>query len=526
MRTGGDALVEATQAVGVDLVFGNPGTSEMAMVDSLAKSSMRSVLVLFEGVGAGAADGYARISGKPAVVLLHLGPGLANATAYLHDAKRAQSPVITWVGDHTTWLLPFDPPLRTDIVSIARGSSQWIRTVERADRMGDDAVAAVEGAIGLPGGVSTLIVPTDMQYAGVGERAVDPGNVDIRPQYAPLEPGHIQAAAKALRDAKKPMLLLGGTATDAEGLRTAGRIAEATGADLFIERMPRVARREPGLPVTQRMPYIPDDARAVYAQYDVVVCAGEDEPACYFGHPDDPSPRLTPDDATVVALAGFDSDMHAALDVLADELGATTPHARAEERAALEVPTTTALVPDTMTKTLAALLPDEAIVIDEGFTSTMLTPANESLFFNLAGAAPHDLLGFKGGAIGLATPLAAGAALAAPDRRVFAVDGDGSSMYTIQSLWTMARESLDVTVIICANHRYDVLKIELSHIAGAVNPPDAGLTDLSGPKIDHTKLAESMGVPGRSADSVESFAAALRESIATPGPMLIQAELP
>lgn len=510
---GADALVRATVTAGVDVCFANPGTTEMAMVDAITRSGrMRAVLALFEGVGSGAADGYARIAGKPATVMLHLGAGLGNATANLHNARRAQSPVVNWVGDHSTWLLPYDPPLASDIESIARGTSKWVHTSRTADRIAFDAVEAVRVAQEPVPGVATLIVPMDLAGMDLPDTTPLPVAAPLTRAASPSA-AWIETIARALQEAGSPLILLGGHACDAAALSAAARLASVTQATVMFEAFPRCARREPGLLSPERLGYLPIMARGQLAAVDLIVTIGADRPAIYFGYAGE-APTLWPEQARVLDATEGCVRPHDALEALCAACGAPRTATTGPQRAELAAPTGM-LQPETICRSLAHALPENAIVVDEGITSSL------PLYSSLTGAAPHDYLSCKGASIGFATPVATGAAVAARDRRVVTYVGDGSAMYTIQSLWTQARESLDVTTIVLQNDKYAILQMELMRAGGAIEGPGASLTELGGPSLDFAKMAESMGVPGRAVRDLESFQKALAESFATPGPMLI-----
>jgi acetolactate synthase I/II/III large subunit len=510
---GADAMILASAGAGMEVCFANPGTSEMAMVDALRRSkALRPVLVLFEGVASGAADGYARISGKVAGVMLHLGPGLANATANLHNARRAQSPVVNWVGDHSTWLLPHDPSLASNIDAIARGSSQWVKTTRTLESLPFDAVEAMQGAYGPVAGVATLIVPMDFAEATVPEGFVMPAATPARAHPRPLPAREIESAAKALREAKSPLVLLGGPASDARALTLGAAIAEAVGGKLLFEQFPRCARREPGLPSPDKLGYLPFMARGQLGDHDVVALFGADPPALFFGYQGE-APRLTRPDARLLEPARG-GDVHAALEALAELVSAPKQPKNVVQKAEFGAPTGL-LEPTAICRAIAGLLPENAIVVDEGITSSL------PLYSTLTGARPHDYLACKGGSIGFGTPVATGAAIAAPGRRVIAYVGDGSAAYTIQSLWTQAREGLDVTTIIMQNDKYAVLQMELMRTGAPVEDVNEALTNLQRPSLDFAALGKGFGVPSRTVRELPEFVAAFKESLATPGPMLI-----
>jgi acetolactate synthase-1/2/3 large subunit len=511
---GADALVTASRAAGIEICFANPGTTELAMVDALMRAkTIRPVLVLFEGVAAGAADGYARVAGKPACALLHLGPGLANALANLHNARRGRSPVVVWVGDHASWILPHDPPLASDIESMARGAAKWVRTVPTTAAMAADAVAAIEAAIAPVAGVATLILRADLLEAALPDGAPFLPVAVPRPRARPVAPAAIEAIVGLLRGARSPLLFLGGPATDSAGVVDAARLAEHVGGTVLLEQFPRFTRREPGLPAPPKLAYFPAQARAQLAGHDLVVVLGAGVPVPFFGYAGD-SPRLVAEGAHVVDAAEGAADVHAVLAALCDAAGAPPrPHAAAGRVAAPEP--AGPFGPQAICQALARHLPEDAIVVDEGITGSL------PLYTTLTGGPPHDYLACKGGAIGFAVPAATGAALAAPGRRVVAYVGDGSAAYTLQALWTQAREGLDVTTIVLANDRYAILQLELMRTGGALAGAAAELTSLGRPSLDFELLARGFGVPARTVDDTAACARALRESFATRGPMLI-----
>jgi acetolactate synthase-1/2/3 large subunit len=514
MLNGADALVSASRAAGVEVCFANPGTTEMALVAALARAkALRAVPVIFEGVASGAADGYARLAGKPASVLLHLGPGLGNATANLHNARRAPSPVVVWVGDHASWILPHDPPLASDIATLARATSKWLRTVRTVDSVAADAVDAIEAAISPVAGVATLVLPADLVEAALPAGFVLPPAAPARPRVRALAPEAIERVAGRVRAAGRPLFLLGGAGTDRAALLDASRLAEKVGGTVLYEQFPRFARREAGLPAPDKMAYFPAPARAQLAGHDLVVLLGASVPVPFFGYAGD-SPRLAPDGATVVDAVADGADVHAVLAALCDALDAPPRPAAVAQRAAVAEPSGP-LAPHTIAQAIARHLPEDAIVVDEGITgSAALYPA-------LRGAAAHDYLACKGGSIGFATPVATGAAVAAPGRRVLTYVGDGSAAYTLQSLWTQAREGLDVTTVVLANDRYAILQLELTRAGGALEGAAVDLTELGRPSLDFAELARGYGAAGRTVRDSTAFAQALAESFATPGPTLI-----
>jgi acetolactate synthase I/II/III large subunit len=512
---GAQALINTLVGGGVDVCFANPGTSEMHFVAALdTVPQMRGVLTLFEGIATGAADGYARIAGRPAAVLLHLGPGLGNGLANLHNARRARVPMVVVVGDHATYHKKYDAPLESDIDALAGSVSGWVHRTAATDDVAADAAEAIAETLA-NNQISTLILPADTSWtdgAGLGDKSP-------RQRKRPdVDADAVETAAAVLRSDEPTVLLIGGDATRGAGLTAAARLAEATGTRWYCETFPTRLERGAGIPAVERIPYF---AEAVVAQLEGtkhLILAGAASPVSFFAYPGKPS-DLVPEGCSVHVLAG-PSGAAAALAVLADDIApGTTANVAALSRPQLP---TGALTAVSVADVVGALMPENAIVVDESNTSSVpLTAAT-------AGAPAHDWLTLTGGAIGYGIPAAVGAAVAAPDRPVLCLESDGSAMYTISGLWTQARENLDVTTVIYNNGAYDILRLELQRVgAGATPGPKAlDLLDISRPTMDFVKIAEGMGVSARRATTAEEFADALRAAFGEPGPHLVEAVIP
>jgi len=511
---GAHTLIRTLLGCGVELCVTNPGTSEMHFVAALDDvPEMRAVLGLFEGVVTGAADGYGRMTRRPAATLLHLGPGLGNGIANLHNARRARTPVVNVVGDHATHHLHLDPPLTTDIESLARPVSRWVRACSAPGSLAADTVAAVEAALGPPGGVATLVVPADLTWGEAGEAM----SARLAPAPAPVGDDAVQGAVKALRSGEPAAVLTGGDAVQRRGLVAAARVAAATGARLLAETFPARLERGAGLPAVERLGYLAEFTLAQLAGMRHLVLAGAAAPVSFFAYPGVPG-VLVPEGCEVHVLAGEGDDVPGALEALADAVGAPArpPVAGATrpDRPA------GALDAQTLAAAVGALLPEGAIVSDEGNTAGIVVPAMT------AGAPPHDWLCLTGGAIGQGMPVATGAALACPDRKVLNLQADGSAMYTLQSLWTQAREGCDVTTVILNNGSYAILELELSRVGAAPPGPRArGMLDIGRPALDFVALAAGMGVPATRATTAEEFTDQLGRALAAPGPALVEAVL-
>jgi acetolactate synthase-1/2/3 large subunit len=453
------------------------------------------------------------MTGRPAMTLLHLGPGFANGIANLHNARRAPSPVVNVIGDHATWHREFDAPLTSDVESLASPVSCWLRASREAARVGRDVAEAIAAARAAPGGVATLIVPADAQWSEGGEpaRVAEPA-----PPPVPRGPA-IERVAKALRESQRPAILLRGPGLLEPGLGFAARVAAATGARLLCDTFPPRVERGAGRPAVERIGYFPEQGAQTLAGTDLLVLAGSRDPVTFFGYPDVPS-RLAPAECTSVVLAEPSEDVAGALEALADALGAPAAGAVAP-KADLARPSGT-LDPGSLGAALAAVQPEGAIVMDEGATSGL------PHYVMAAGAPPHTYLALTGGAIGQGLPCATGAAVACPDRKVVALQADGSAMYTLQALWTQAREGLDVTTVLCSNRSYRILQVELAR-AGVAEPGRnaRAMTDLSRPALDWVALAKGMGVPGARAADADALVRELERGLAEPGPYLVEAVL-
>ena len=508
---GAESLARTLVACGLDTCFANPGTSEMHFVSALDRvAGLRCVLGLAETVVAGCADGYARMAGKPAATLFHCGPGLGNAIANLHNAKRAHTPIVNIVGDHATYHRPHDAPLTSDTEGLARTVSSWVRTSTSARTLGADAAAAVHAARTPPGGTATLILPADCAW----DEGAEPGAALAPPARAMVAQGSVEKIAAAMRDGQPSMLLLAGEALGEAGLRAANRISHATGARLRTPtQVARMARGRGRVPV-DRVPYVVDAALKVLDGTRHLVLAGAKAPIGFFAYPGKPS-MLWPKDCEVHRLAGAEEDVVGALEDLADALSAARDTPIREDVAKPELHGGP-FKPETFGLTLAALLPENAIVAEDAVTS------GRALFPLTWGAAPHDWIQITGGAIGHAFPAATGAAIACPERKVVCLQADGAGMYSLQALWTQARENLNVVNVVFANRRYAILQGELAAVGAQPGPASRELFDLSRPEIRWTKLAEGMGVEAVRVETLEGFADAFTSAGARRGPFLIE----
>jgi acetolactate synthase I/II/III large subunit len=512
---GAESLIRTLIAAGIDTCFTNPGTSEMHIVAALdQRPAMRCILGLFEGVVTAAADGYARMAGKPACTLLHLGPGLGNGLANLHNAWRAHVPIVNIVGQHATYHLRHDAPLTSDIEAIAQPYSEWLRTSCAVTELGQDAADAIIAARTAPGRIATLMVPANVAWSEGG--SVPAISVPPRPPIPATET--VEHGATMLRSGLQTGLLLAGKALYGKGLATAGRIAAATNAKLLAPYPFTRLERGAGFPPVERIPYVLEQAAELLKEFRQLILVGSAAPIAYFASPGKNSVPTSPD-CEIHTLATPAEDSLGALDALAAALSLDGSEMITEKKVRPRVPSGEITLSG-LAEAVGALLPENAIVVDESMTS------GRSMMATTKGAPPHDWLANTGGSIGIALPLAVGAAVACPARPVLCLSADGSGMYTLQALWTMARESLKITTVIFANHSYAVLKREFSYLGvGNPGPHALNMFEIGRPNIDWVHLAKGMGVPATSVSSLDAFAKALQGGFQSEGPSLIEVGL-
>ncbi|WP_050383077.1 acetolactate synthase large subunit [Bradyrhizobium pachyrhizi] len=513
---GAESLVRTLVAGGVDVCFTNPGTSEMHFVAALDKvPGMRCVLGLFEGVVTGAADGYFRMKGTPASTLLHLGPGLANGLANLHNAKKAHSGIVNIVGQHATYHIGYNAPLTSDIEGLARPMSSWVRTSPDAKSVAADGAAAIAAARSAPPQIATLILPADTAWNEADSTAEVPVDTQ-RPSYSPQA---VDTAAKILHgDAAHTLLLVTGSALTEHGLALAERIAGKTGCTVMGQTYhPRMARGRGRFSIN-RIPYVIEQALPILKNFRHIVLVEANDPVAFFAYPNKPS-MLKAEGCEVHRMTAWGENSVAALEALAGALHATAQDVKPQQLQELAKPTG-ALNHATIAQAIACAIPENAIMVDESVTT------GRGFFPPTAAAAPHDWLQNMGGSIGFSTPVATGAAVACPDRKVICMVGDGSAMYTIQSLWTQAREGLNVVTIVFANRIYQILRGEFDGVgAGEPGKRAQDMLKIDRPTLDFVALARGMGVPGRAVTTADEFNKALAEAVAEPGPRLIEVQM-
>jgi len=511
---GAQSLVQTLVNCGVDLCFANPGTSEMHFVASLdAIAGMRPVLALFEGVATGAADGYGRMAGRPAAVLLHLGPGLANGLANLHNARRAATPIVAIVGDHATYHLQYDAPLTSDIVDFARPVSSWICESKSARTVAADAARAVQAARAAPGSIATLVLPADTAWTDA-DHAAQPLPV-VGPQ--PVPAATIADAARLLGNGRRTAILLRGAALLGPALDAAGRIAAKSGARLMCDTFAPHTQLGAGRVHVERLPYFAEQITAALADVEQMILVGSKPPVSFFAYPGKPS-WCSPTGCRFLQLAHEHEDGPLALEALDRELGSAAAGPVMRLPLALPALPKGPLNAQAVAQAMAHLTPEHAILADESATAGL------ALFTAMAQARPFDHLALTGGSIGLGLPLAIGAALACPDRKVICPHGDGGAAYTVQALWTMAREQLDITTVIFANRSYAILNIELQRVgASGAGAKALSMLDLHRPEMNWAQIAQGFGVEATRATTSEDFIAQYSSAMNQRGPRLIEA---
>jgi len=518
MTNGADLLCDTLLANEVDVCFANPGTSEMHFVAALdRKQNMRCVLGLFEGVVTGAADGYARMTDRPAATLLHTGPGLGNALANMHNARRAMTPMVNVVGDHASYHLPNDAPLTSDIESLARPMSKYVRRIAGAEDVSRATAEAISEARAWPGGVTTLILPADAAWGTLPDDS-PVSKAELRAPTAP-DGKRLDAAVKALKSGGKPVIMLSGRALRDAPLRRAQAIAEKTGARIIAQQSNARVERGNGRVPVERVPYVVELAQKFLEGTTHLILIGAKAPVTFFAYPEKPTTPI-PAGCEVMRLAEYSDDLTGTIDALADALGipadAKITIPKAEVPSLLTGDLTTAAI----ATTIANLLPENAIIADESVTS------GREFFGFTHGAAPHDHLQVTGGAIGGGIPLACGAAIACPDRKVVNLQADGSAMYTNQALWTIAREKADVCIVIFSNDRYAILQGELKNVGAGEPGTNANkMLNLDDPSIDWVSLAKAMGVEAARAETAEQFTDLFGSAMKRKGPFLIEAKV-
>jgi len=514
---GAESLIKTLVASGVEVCFSNPGTSEMHFVAALDEvDGMRGILTLFEGVASGAADGYARMAGKPAATLLHLGPGLGNALANIHNARKGNVPMVNIIGDHATYHLKYDAPLTSDIEGIAATVSADVHCSQSSGDIASDAVNTISAAG--RNKVASLILPADVSWNDNPNELPAAAPISV-PQ--PVDEARIAEALELLRSSDKSMIFVGGDTVSAELGHQLSRVAQHTGSRLCLETFPTRVSRGAGRAQMEKLPYLAEMAIEHLKDVDTLILLGATSPVSFFAYPNVPS-VLQADGCTVFELATADHDLLGTATAMVEALGADSlaPNVHPEQIPPAPSGELNAM---SLAQSLSALLPENAIVVDEGATTGLACyPYTET-------AKPHDWLSLTGGSIGWGLPCAVGAAVACPDQKVICLEGDGSAMYTIQALWSMVREDLDVTVVICNNQKYNILDLEFTRTGARGGVPGekaASMLDISNPSMNFVELAQGFGMQAKRATTAEEFHQFFSEALQERGPRLIEAMVP
>ena len=511
---GAESLARTLLASGVDVCFANPGTSEMHFVAALdTHPQMRCILCLFEGGATGAADAYFRMTGKPAATLFHLAPGFGNGFANLHNARKARSGILNIVGDHASYHLAYESPLKGNTAGIAQVISHWTRTSDAAASVAADGAAAITAAQSMGGQIATLILPANTAWEDANAPTVSVAPSPLhRPSLA-----NVGAAARTLRT-KGASLLIDGLALHGDLALLSAKIAKKTGCRLLAPFFVSRIRRGAGSVKLQRLAYIVEENSEVLKNQNSIVLCGSKRPANFFAYPGKPS-LPEPAGCAIFDLCEPEMDYAWTLHALADELAAHTIELDDEDLEPLALPALPS-GPTTLQKigqAVAALMPENTLVIDEAVTSA------RELALATRTARPHDWLMINGGAIGGSLPMAVGAAVACPDQKVLTLTGDGSAMYTLQALWTMAREQLDVTVVIFSNRGYQILRGELANVGVTnVGRNAVRMFDVVEPALDWVALAKGHGVAGIRVTDADEFVSAFGGAMKQKGPFLIE----
>ena len=514
---GAESLLTTLINNDIEVCFTNPGTSEMHFVAALDEvQGMRCVLCLFEGVLSGAADGYARMARKPASTLLHLGPGLGNALANVHNAKKGHVPMVNIVGDHATYHLQYDAPLTADIEGIAAPVSHWVYTSKAPQDIARDAAEAVRQA-GI-GQIATLMLPADVSW-GDNPNGAEGAVEAALPAAVPA--ARVDEAVARLKSSKNSMIMIGGKEVDSQRGLMLSRIGKASGARVSTDTFPARLARGAGTAVIDRLPYLAELAIDHIKEVEQLILIGAPAPVSFFAYPNVPS-AIAPEACEEFVLAGPNEDIDQVLEALLEQLDAVDVQPDVHPLTIPDLPSGD-LDATSLAQSIAHYLPENAVVVDEAITTGLV------IYPLTATAQPHDWLNQTGGSIGWGLPAAVGAAIACPQRKIVCLEGDGSAMYTIQSLWTMARESLDVTVVIFNNGKYSILEMEFARTGargGTPGPKAASTLDIGGPDMDFVALARGMGVQASRASTAQQFNSQFEEAMQSQGPCLIDAIVP
>ena len=515
---GAEKLLETLVASRVNVCFSNPGTSEMQVVDEIGYSDLRVVLCLFENSVTGMADGYARMLDKSALALVHVTCGLTNSLANMHNARIANSRMVIF-GGGIHYAHEVNEPVHAMLLrqpEVARTSAQWVLEAKTPDQLAAAATLALEASNEGAGKIAYVYGPNNAVW---GESNFQ-GNVTAGTGERPrVSTATIKSIGDSLNAGKKTAFVLDNLALREEGLEVMGRIAEGTGGKLFREWLPPRIAMGAGRVRTEMIPYEPVDAMALFSDFDQMVLVGAKLPVCPFSYEGKPWSKV-PEGCEVHTLASADHDILAALNDLAALLDVPETASDRYERNPGEAPTGT-LSGASIGQSVNMLMPDHSIVLDEAMAENFMFPKLTE------GAPPFEFMGAcPGGAIGNGPPLACGAAIACPDRKIIVLEGDFSLMQGNTALWSMAQHDLDICVVNFNNAGSGSLTSELARVRrGEAQPKSIELLKINNPEIDYAAMAESMGIPATRAKTAEEFHAQFGEAMKKKGPHFIDAKI-
>ena len=545
IQQGTDLFFQAAIRYGYRYVFGNPGTTEAPFVNALARyPQLRYLLFLHENGATGAADGIARLTGWPAIVNLHLGPGLSNALANIHNARRAQVPMLVTVGQHHVRHLIEDSPLASDIESLASVECKWTWTVKDAGELADVLYRATIVALTPPLGPVCLILPTNVLTAV--PRTPD-GRIPaipslLIPTIGPASRQDLEKAVELLLKAKKPTLLVGGS-IEPEAHTHILALAQACHARIVRDLWPR--RLDSSLLTESRgLPYLPEERRAFFEETDLLLLIGINSFTTHFFYENDPAPILA-EGTQVIHLddnqEALGKNLRGCFPLYGDISSTLAQWAtlvaerqkQRQEQALLETDSIQAAKyvstrqetrnPDQhgpidssiLAQALRQCLPNKTILVDESITASQIL-----LQYLLDEHSPvTTYMGMKGAALGGCIPVAVGAQLVTPDQQVVVATGDGSAMYSIQILWTVAHYHLPLLIVVCNNASYDIIKPELQRLQGMLSPLDSSRVNpfvyLGEPRLNFAQLASGMGISGQVVQKQAELIPALQSALKT-----------
>jgi benzoylformate decarboxylase len=531
-RPGKIAIFEQFAADGITTMFGNPGTSEEGFLDVLTdlieRGDMQYVFALHETAAIGIADGYARASGRPAVVQLHAGVGLGNGIGMMYQAMRGHSPLVVIAGEAGIRYDAMDARMAADLVSMARPVTKWATRVVHPESVLRVLRRAVKIAMTHPRGPVFVGLPLDVLDQDTAEPAVP---TTIPSQRVVPAGRELREAADLLRSAQRPVIIIGDGVTDTDARDELTLVAELLNAQVWgsCDNELNMDATHP-LYQGQLGHMFGSDSQQRLRDADAVLIAGTyvfDEVFPLLAWPFRPGARIVHIDLDTYEIAkNFPVDIALAADpkptlaALAGELAADGAQPYPASRKSRRKPELAADAPllELFAAELARRAPANLVVFDEALT------ASAALAAHLPARPPGGLHATRGGSLGVGIPGAIGAKLARPDAEVVGFTGDGGSMYTFQSLWTAARHEIAARFVICDNRRYRILDHNIDRYWAERGIPAHAYPDsfgLSHPEIDFPRLASSLGVAAERVDKPAQVEAAVTRMLGHAGPYLV-----